>query len=176
MATGPKYRVPFRRRREGRTNYHQRLRLLLSKKPRMVVRRSARHTKIQLTIPGDEGDMILSSATSMDLMKYGYSGSTGNTTAAYLTGLLFGYRAIGKGHSEGVLDIGLHASTSGSRIYAALRGAVDSGMDIPHDPVIFPSDERIRGDVVLEYTDVDLPSIFNATKDRITSELGGRSE
>jgi len=36
MATGPRYRVPFRRRREGRTNYHRRLRLLLSKKPRMV--------------------------------------------------------------------------------------------------------------------------------------------
>ncbi|MDY6818906.1 MAG: 50S ribosomal protein L18, partial [Halobacteriales archaeon] len=28
MATGPRYNVPMRRRREGRTNYHQRLRLL----------------------------------------------------------------------------------------------------------------------------------------------------
>ncbi|MDD3873796.1 MAG: 50S ribosomal protein L18, partial [Methanosarcina sp.] len=30
MATGPRYKVPFRRRREGRTNYHLRLNLLIS--------------------------------------------------------------------------------------------------------------------------------------------------
>ena len=173
MATGPRYRVPFRRRREGRTNYHRRLRLLLSKKPRMVVRRSARHIRLQLAIPEKEGDMILSSATSIELGKYGYSGSTGNTTAADLAGLLFGYRTISKGFTEGVLDMGLQASTPGSRVYAALRGAVDAGMDIPHDPVIFPSDERIRGELVAAYRDVDLPSIFEATKAQITSEFGG---
>ena len=173
MATGPRYRVPFRRRREGRTNYHKRLRLLLSKKPRMVVRRSARHIRIQLAIPGDCGDMILSSATSIELGKYGYSGSTGNTTAAYLAGLLFGYRTINKGFAEGVLDTGLYTSTAGSRVYAALRGAVDAGMDIPHDPVIFPGDERIRGETVAAYTSVDLPSVFEATKAQIVSEFGG---
>ena len=173
MATGPRYRVPFRRRREGRTNYHRRLRLLLSKKPRMVVRRSARHIRIQLAIPGDKGDRILSSATSIELAKYGYSGSTGNTTAAYLTGLLFGYRARSKGFTEGVLDTGLYTSSFGSRIYAALRGAVDAGMNTPHDPVVFPSDERIRGETVAAYTNVDLPSIFETTKDRIVSEFGG---
>ena len=173
MATGPRYRVPFRRRREGRTNYHKRLRLLLSKQPRMVVRRSARHIRIQLAIQGDCGDMILSSATSIELEKYGYSGSTGNTTAAYLSGLLFGYRTINKGFTEGVLDIGLYTSTTGSRVYAALRGAVDAGMDIPHNPTIFPGDERIRGETVAAYTSVDLPSIFEATKAQIVSEFGG---
>jgi len=58
-------------------------------------------------------------------------------------------------------------------VYAALRGAVDAGMDIPHDPVIFPSDERIRGELVAAYRDVDLPAIFEATKAQITSEFGG---
>jgi len=117
--------------------------------------------------------MILSSATSIELEKYGYSGSTGNTTAAYLAGLLFGYRTIGRGFTEGVLDIGLYTSTAGSRVYAALRGAVDAGMDIPHNPTIFPADERIRGETVAAYTAVDLPSIFEATKAQIVSEFGG---
>ncbi|RZN42227.1 MAG: 50S ribosomal protein L18 [Methanosarcinales archaeon] len=173
MATSPRYKVPFKRRRAGRTNYHRRLRLLLSKKPRMVVRKSTRHTRIQLALPGNQGDNILSSATSLELKNYGYSGSSKNTTAAYLTGLLFGYRTIGKGFTEGVLDMGLHPSTFGSRCYAALRGAVDAGMDIPHNPVVFPTDERVRGEMVAEYTGSDLPAIFEATKAKITSEFGG---
>ncbi|MGM0388528.1 MAG: 50S ribosomal protein L18, partial [Natrinema limicola] len=40
MATGPRYKVPMRRRREVRTDYHQRLRLLKSGKPRLVARKS----------------------------------------------------------------------------------------------------------------------------------------
>ncbi|MEJ2242859.1 MAG: 50S ribosomal protein L18, partial [Candidatus Bathyarchaeota archaeon] len=31
MATGPRYRVPFRRRREGKTNYRTRRALVLSR-------------------------------------------------------------------------------------------------------------------------------------------------
>jgi len=44
MATGPRYKVPMRRRREVRTDYHQRLRLLKSGKPRLVARKSNKHT------------------------------------------------------------------------------------------------------------------------------------
>jgi len=117
--------------------------------------------------------MILSSATSLELKKYGYSGATGNTTAAYLTGLLFGYNAIDNGFTEGVLDTGLHTSTLGSNIYAALRGAVDAGMEIPHNPEVFPSDERIRGEAVAAYRDIDLPAVFEKTKTEITSKFGG---
>jgi large subunit ribosomal protein L18 len=36
----PTYKMPFRRRREGKTNYTKRLKLLLSRKPRLVVRKS----------------------------------------------------------------------------------------------------------------------------------------
>ena len=50
MATGPRYKVPFRRRREGRTNYHLRLKLLLSRQDRVVVRKSARNIQIQLIV------------------------------------------------------------------------------------------------------------------------------
>lgn len=72
MATGPRYKVAFRRRREGRTDYHQRLRLLLSREDRVVVRKSARHMQIQLVAPDANGDLTLSSAISKELAKYGY--------------------------------------------------------------------------------------------------------
>ncbi|MFA7036212.1 MAG: 50S ribosomal protein L18, partial [Methanosarcina sp.] len=62
MATGPRYKVPFRRRREGRTNYHLRLKLLLSGQDRVVVRKSARNVQIQLLAPTPEGDITYSSA------------------------------------------------------------------------------------------------------------------
>ena len=173
MATGPRYKVAFRRRREGRTDYHQRLRLLLSKEDRVVVRKSARHMQVQLVAPQAEGDVTLSSAISTELKKYGYEGATGNTTAAYLTGLLFGLKTLDEGYEYGVLDMGLQASSPGCRVYATLKGIVDAGMEIPHDDSIFPSDERIRGEHVAEYVEgSDLPDQFDAVKAKILSEFG----
>jgi len=173
MATGPRYKVPFRRRREGRTNYHLRLKLLLSGQDRVVVRKSARNMQIQLIAPTAEGDITHSTAVSSELAKYGYTGPTGNTTAAYLTGLLFGFKSLQNGYEGGVLDIGLQASSSGSRIYAALKGIVDAGFDVPCSPEIFPSEERIRGEHVAEYREesADLPEQFEATKEKIFAEF-----
>ncbi len=48
MAQGPRYKVAFRRRREGRTDYRQRARLLRGGVPRAVVRVSLRHTSVQI--------------------------------------------------------------------------------------------------------------------------------
>ncbi|OPY15961.1 MAG: 50S ribosomal protein L18P [Methanomethylovorans sp. PtaU1.Bin073] len=170
MATGPRYKVAFRRRREGRTNYHQRLKLLLSKEDRVVVRKSSKHVQVQLIAPTPEGDVTLSSAISTELKNYGYDAPTGNTPAAYLTGLLFGYRTLSKGYDYGILDIGLQASSPGSRIYATLKGIVDSGLEIPHDPSVFPSDERIRGEHIAEYMEgSNLPQLFDAVKEKISS-------
>ena len=53
--------------------------------------------------------------------------------------------AIAAGHKEAVLDIGLAASTPGNRVFAALKGMVDAGMEIPHGESVLPDDERING-------------------------------
>ncbi|MCS3924759.1 50S ribosomal protein L18 [Methanosalsum natronophilum] len=168
MATGPRYKVAFRRRREGRTNYHQRLKLILSKQNRVVARKSSKHMQIQLVKAHSNGDTTLCTATSTQLKKYGYEGSTGNTPAAYLTGLLFGYKAQEEGYTDGILDIGLQASSKGSRVYASLKGIVDSGFDIPHSSEIFPSDERIRGEHI---QGSDLSDQVEAAKEKIVSEF-----
>ena len=47
---------------------------------------------------------------------------------------------------EAVLDTGLYVSTPASRIYSALKGAVDAGLQIPHSEEILPKDERIKGE------------------------------
>ena len=46
MSTGPRFRVHFRRRREGKTDYRVRLRLLKSGTARAVVRFSDRLVRV----------------------------------------------------------------------------------------------------------------------------------
>ena len=81
----------------------------------------------------------------------GWMGNGKNTSAAYLTGYLLGKKALKEGIDEAVLDLGLKTSINGSKIYAALKGAVDAGMNIPHNESILPSEERIRGEHIVTY-------------------------
>src|SRR5674536_406836 len=151
MATGPRDQVPFRRRREGKTNYRKRLGLLLSRKYRVVVRKSSCNLIMQLVEHSTVGDKTLASASALDLKKIGYKGATGNTPAAYLTGILFAGRALAAGYSNGVLDLGLNAHSRGSRIYAAVLGAVEARMDSPFGQEPLPTPERARGEHIVAY-------------------------
>lgn len=152
MAHGPRYRVPFRRRREGKTNYHKRLALLKSGKPRLVVRKTLNHHIAQIVLYDSKGDKTVVSAHTRELMRdFGWKGHGGNTPSAYLLGLLIGYKALEKGIEEAILDIGLHPPTRGSSIFAVLKGAVDAGLDVPHSEEIYPGEDRIKGEHIAEY-------------------------
>lgn len=167
MATGPRYKVPFRRRREGKTNYHVRYKLILSKKPRVVVRKSNASTTLQLVVAEQLGDKTLLTVNSRELKSFEFTASIGNLPAAYLTGLLFGKKMLALGIDEGIADIGLHASTRGNRIYAALKGVVDAGVDVPHGSEIFPDEERIRGEHIKKFTGADIVAQFEAAREKI---------
>lgn len=145
MATGPNYSVKYRRRRECKTNYKKRLNLLKSKKLRMVIRCTNRYIITQLVQYCPDGDRILASANSNELKKYGWSISCSNTPAAYLTGFLCGLKAIRTSNTEAILDIGLKEPVKGSKVYAAGKGAIDAGMNIPISDKILPDEKRIRG-------------------------------
>lgn len=151
MATGSRYFVPFRRRREGKTDYYQRTRLVVSDVPRMVVRKTNRHIIVQLVTAEMDGDRTLVAANSAELEKYGYKGSTSSTPAAYLTGMLFAVKAKKAQHESAILDIGLNRATPGARVFAALKGAVEAGLAIPHGEEILPSDERAKGAHIAAY-------------------------
>lgn len=151
MARGPRYKVPLRRRREGKTNYKKRLKLLLSRKPRLVVRVTNTRVIAQVVEFGNEGDRVIVGVDSKMLREFGWKGDLNNTPAAYLTGLLAGRMALKKGVSEAVLDIGLHTPTRGSRIFAVLKGAVDAGLEVPHSEEVLPDESRIRGEHIAAY-------------------------
>ncbi|BBL67528.1 50S ribosomal protein L18 [Methanoculleus chikugoensis] len=151
MATGPRYFVPFRRRHEGKTDYYKRMSLLSSGTPRMVVRKTNRQIIVQLVVPEIEGDRTLVAAYSTELAGYGYEGSTASTPAAYLTGMLFAVKALKEGYDEAILDIGLARAKPGARVFAALKGAVDAGLDVPYGESILPDEERLKGAHIVEF-------------------------
>ena len=145
MSAGPRTRVPFRRRREGRTDFRRRLKLLKGGLPRAVVRRSLQNTTVQIVEYDSHGDNVIACAFSKELRQHGWTAGTGNVPAAYLTGLLAGKRAKSKGVTSAVMDIGLSSPTPGSRVFASLKGLLDSGIEIPHDEGVLPKPDRLQG-------------------------------
>jgi len=145
MATGPRYKVPFRRRRENRTDYYIRKKLLTSGELRAVVRRSSKNMTIQFAEFGMEGDSVVTSTTSKELKALGWGHSCSNIPAAYLTGFLAGKKAKEAGIEYAVLDIGMQTPAKGAVLFAAVAGMVAAGLEIPHGDGVLPSDDRLNG-------------------------------
>ena len=122
MAQGTNYKVAFRRRREGKTDYKARMNLVDYDKSRLVVRVSNAHATVQVIDYAPEGDITVASAVSKQLANYGYLGATGNISAFYLTAYLCAKRALAAGVENAILDIGLKSPIKGSKIFAALKG------------------------------------------------------
>ncbi|XP_022945686.1 60S ribosomal protein L5-like isoform X1 [Cucurbita moschata] len=167
-----RYQVKFKRRREGKTDYRARIRLINQDKNkyntpkyRIVVRFSNKDITAQIISASIAGDLVLASAYSHELPRYGLEVGLTNYAAAYCTGLLLARRvlkqlemddeyegnveATGEDYSvepadtrrpfRALLDVGLLKTTTGNRVFGALKGALDGGLDIPH------SDKRFAG-------------------------------
>jgi large subunit ribosomal protein L18 len=174
MKISPTYLMPFKRRRRGKTDYRRRLRLLLSKKPRLVVRRSLKYMYAQVLVFDQKGDKTLAAVSSRALKKLGWKFACDNLPAAYLTGLMIGKLSVEKGINEAVLDAGLYSSTKGSRIYAVVKGAIDAGLKVPVSEKVLPTEERIAGKHIAAYLEKfkNMPEEFERIKNSI---LGGKN-
>jgi len=152
MAHGPRYVVKYRRRREGKTDYRKRLKLLKSGIPRLVVRRGIWNFTVQLIEYKEDGDRTIFTVHSKELYKrFGWLAHRGNIPTAYLTGLLAGFEALKRGYKKAILDIGRYSATKGSSIFAVLKGAIDAGLEIPASLDKVPSEDRIIGKHIEEY-------------------------
>src|SRR3989338_2424876 len=140
-----RYAVKFRRRRANITNYKKRLKLLQSKLPRLVIRKSDRQIIVQIVEFAEKGDKTIALASSSELKGLGWGFGLKSTPAAYLTGLLAARKAKEKKVAKAIADIGLYVPTKGAKVFAALKGAVDGGLQVPHNPDVLPSEERIAG-------------------------------
>ena len=164
--------LKFRRRREGKTDYYARKRLISqakykygARKYRLVTRLTNKYVVCQIVYPKIDGDHVLAAAYSWELKNYGIKYGLKNWAAAYATGLLVARRALNsigldeqyKGEEEpegtftltqkedqdnnplkAILDVGLRRTSTGSRVFAAMKGASDGGLHIPHSESRFP--------------------------------------
>jgi large subunit ribosomal protein L18 len=158
--------IPYKRKREGKTNYKKRLHLLLAKKPRLVVRVTNKKIIAQIIDFETTGDKILVGVDSSALKKHGWNFSFKNIPAAYLTGYLIGKKALQKNIKEAIFDLGFKLPVKGNKSYASLKGALDAGLIVPHSEEIFPPEERITGKHIKD----DVTEQFKKTLESIKQE------
>lgn len=145
MAHKSTFVVPFRRRKEGKTNYAKRIGMLRSGLPRLVVRKTSKHIIAQFAQFDPAGDKTLVHVNSRRLESFGWKAGKKNLPAAYLTGLLAGVKAKGKKVDSAILDIGFAMPHLKGWWASALKGAIDAGIKIPVGENTLPSEDRISG-------------------------------
>lgn len=170
-----RYQTKYKRRREGKTDYYARKRLISQAKNkygapkyRLVVRFTNRDIIMQVVTSELTGDKVFASAYSHELRAYGIEHGLTNWAAAYCTGLLIARRVLTKlgldKTFEGVeeadgeftlteaaetddgerrpfkafLDVGLQRTSTGARVFGAMKGASDGGILVPHSEKRFP--------------------------------------
>jgi len=170
MAHGKSQRLRFKRRRNGKTDYRRRLRMLRGGAPRAIVRVSNTQVVCQLAQFDPEGDRIVASFSGNNLAAYGWPGeaSTKSVPACYVAGYALGKSALSAGHDSAILDIGLASSSPGNRIFAALKGMIDAGLDVPYGDGVLPSDDRVNG----AHIDYSLAAAVDAAKNAIEEASG----
>eukprot|EP00238_Polyblepharides_amylifera_P000142 CAMPEP_0196571244 /NCGR_PEP_ID=MMETSP1081-20130531/1426_1 /TAXON_ID=36882 /ORGANISM="Pyramimonas amylifera, Strain CCMP720" /LENGTH=291 /DNA_ID=CAMNT_0041888111 /DNA_START=79 /DNA_END=954 /DNA_ORIENTATION=- len=161
-----RFQVKFRRRRSGKTDYRARKRLVTqdknkynSPKYRLAIRFTNKDICAQVIYATIAGDVVVASAYSHELQRYGLEVGLSNYAAAYCVGLLIARRTLQKygldeeylGETEvtgedynvergdnarpfrALLDVGIKRTSTGAKVFAALKGACDGGMDVPHN-------------------------------------------
>jgi large subunit ribosomal protein L18 len=166
MAHGPLYRVAFRRRREGKTDYRTRLALLKSGESRVVVRNTNRNVIVQFVNYDEKGDVVVATAEARELLEMGYKSAGNNTPSAYLPGRLAATRAKEAGVEAGVLDIGRANPQKGGVLFGALKGVIDGGIAVPAGKDVFPDEGRIRA----EHLNAEKAAAFAASYEKIVGK------
>jgi len=162
-----RFQVKYRRRREGKTDYRARKRLVTqeknkynSPKYRFVARLTNTDVICQVIFAEIDGDRVVTAAYGHELKDFGLPAGRTNYAGCYATGLLCARRLLaqykldkqfdgekeisGKIFNQGnsmegrrpfkcLLDVGLARTTTGSKVFACMKGAVDGGIFIPHN-------------------------------------------
>jgi large subunit ribosomal protein L5e len=202
-----RFQVKFKRRREGKTDYYARKRLIIQEKNkyntpkyRLVVRFSNKNITTQIVYARIEGDVVLSAAYSHELPRYGVKVGLTNYASAYATGLLLARRLLKKLNLDKVyagakdvngaeynvesldgqpgaftcyLDVGLARTSTGAKVFGALKGAADGGLHIPHSVKRFPGYNKEKKEFK---ADVHRRHIFGLNVANYMKELHGEDE
>jgi len=151
MGSATRYTVRKRRRREGKTNYRRRLELLKGRKNRLVIRKTNTQIILQIVKYEPNGDKVILTTKSSELKKHGWKYSFKSLPAAYLAGMLLAKNAKEHKVVGAVLDLGLQTPIHGNRLFSALKGVIDGGLNVPATDSVFPSEDRLTGKHIAVY-------------------------
>eukprot|EP00188_Purpureofilum_apyrenoidigerum_P002306 Plantae.Rhodophyta-Purpureofilum_apyrenoidigerum.ctg2421.p1 GENE.Plantae.Rhodophyta-Purpureofilum_apyrenoidigerum.ctg2421~~Plantae.Rhodophyta-Purpureofilum_apyrenoidigerum.ctg2421.p1 ORF type:complete len:329 (+),score=85.26 Plantae.Rhodophyta-Purpureofilum_apyrenoidigerum.ctg2421:92-988(+) len=174
-------------------------------KYRLVVRITNKDIITQILAARLNGDEVVAAAYSHELPRYGIKVGLTNYSAAYATGLLLARRTltklgladtyVGKEEADGemfeveaegekrpfraLLDVGLRRTTTGSRIFGAMKGCVDGGINVPHSEKRFPawskedgfSAEELRKRIVGEHVADYMRDLIEEDQDRYNKQF-----
>jgi len=142
-------KIDKRRRRERKTDYARRIKLLKGESPRIVFRKTNKYLVAQYVKSKEAQDKVEFGFDSKALLEYGWpekvAGSLKSVTAAYLLGLLVGKKITDKKNIP-IIDLGMLQAVHKSRIFAFIRGLMDSGIKIKSKEGVFPEENRIKGE------------------------------
>ncbi len=171
MADGPNYSVAFRRRRKDKTSYKKRFNLLKSGKPRAVIRLTNTQIITQIVAYSRDGDETLVSFTSQQLEDFGWEHAASNIPAAYLTGYACGLLCLENSVEDVVADLGMQTLHKGGKLFAAVKGLQDAGVNIPVDEDVVPEEYRLTGGHIADFKDLKVPENVETVKEALESEL-----
>ena len=159
-----------RRRKENKTDYNLRIKLLKSDMPRAVVRKTNRYILAEYVTSDEAKDKIVFGLTSKLLLKYGWpeemKGSLKSLSASYLTGFIFGKKIAEKKLETPILDMGMVRNVAKGRIFAFAKGIIDAGIKMKSGQEVFPTEERIKGK--------NMKKDFSATFAKVKSKIEGK--
>lgn len=160
-------KIQKRRRLERKTDYLKRLKLLKSRTPRLVFRKTNKYVLAQYVTDKQAQDKVEIGMSSKELIKYGwpkeFQGSLKSIPAAYLTGFLIGKKLISKKLETPIIDFGMLRTLHKTKVHAFAKGLVDAGVDIKYQEKTFPSEDRIKG----KHLQKDFSKSFEEIKSKI---------
>ncbi len=143
-------KIDKRRRREGKTNYEKRIKMLKGNLPRLVFRKTNRYLIAQYVLSKEAKDKIILGINSKSLLKFGWpekaKSGLKSVTASYLLGLLIGKKIKDKKIEDPIVDLGMIRNVHKSKTYGFLKGLIDAGIKIDYKEGIFPEENRLKGD------------------------------
>jgi len=159
--------IAKRRRRENKTDYAKRIKLLKGGKPRVVFRKTNKYIIAQYVTSKEAQDKIEIGITSKELMEYGwpkeFENSLKSIPAAYLTGYLIAKKVKESKLKTPIVDLGMLRASHKTKIYGFIKGLIDGGMDISCKKEAFPEEARLHGKNLKK----DFTKIFSEIKSKI---------
>lgn len=151
-------KIQKRRRRQNKTDYLKRLKLLKSEKPRIVFRKTNKYIIAQYVESDEAQDKVVFGINSKDLLSHGWDekakGSLKSITASYLTGYFAGKKILKENLETPIVDLGMIRVLHKTKVFAFIKGLIDAGVEIATKEEAFPEEERISGEHLKNKVDV----------------------